>query len=94
MTDREIVVQGLRRLLETLAPGLTLDLPPQETTMWTVRLGAAAVGPWRLRWPKADFIALSRTLPEGSEYTLAIRPADRDLDRLRAALRKAGVRDS
>jgi len=71
-----------RRLLEVMGPGLRLWLPPRETTMGAVRVG------------RNDLLALSCSRSDGSEYTLAVRPADRDFDRLRNALKRAGVREN
>jgi hypothetical protein len=77
------------RLVETFGPKLRLSLPLRQTPMSTVRL--SDIGSWREPRPKADYVALSCKLPDESEYTLAIRASDGDLDRLRSALKTAGV---
>ncbi|MFZ0342405.1 MAG: hypothetical protein WAL31_08730 [Gaiellaceae bacterium] len=96
VTDDAIEVRGfgpLRRLVEGLGKA-KLSLRPRETTMRTGRQGAVAISPWRAPWPQADYVALSCELPDESEYTLAIRPLDGDLDRLEDALKMAGVSES
>jgi hypothetical protein len=62
--------------------------------MWTVRLRRIAIGPWRAPRPQGDYVALSCKLPNDAEYTLAVRPSDHDFDRLRNALKMAGVQES
>jgi hypothetical protein len=98
VTDEAIQVRGFGlfgRLMEAFAPlKLKLSLVPRETTMSTVRLTRIDIGPWREARPKADFVALSCKLPNDSEYTLAVLPSDGDLDRLRNALKIAGVSES
>jgi hypothetical protein len=93
ITDQAIAVRGFGpfgRLMEAFRPlRLKLSLSPRETTMTTVRL--TDIGTWRTPRPKADFVALSCMLPNQSEYTLAVRPSDGDLDRLRHALKTVGV---
>jgi hypothetical protein len=80
-----------RRALEPF--GGPRSMPPQETVMWTTLI--SDLDRWRIPWlPKREWLALSCTLASGAEYTLAIRPADGDFDRLRAALRGAGVRET
>jgi hypothetical protein len=91
VTDEAIEVRGFGpfgRLMEAFGP-LKLTLAPRETTMRTARLTRTET--WRGPRSKADFVALSSKLPDGSEYTLAVRPSDGDLDRLRNALEMAGV---
>ena len=96
VTDQAISVRGFGafgRLMEAFRPlKLKLSLPPCETTMSVVRL--TDLGSWRTPRPKADFVALSCTLPNHSEYTLVVRPSDDDLDRLRHALKTAGVSEA
>jgi len=96
VTDEAIEVRGFgpfRRLIEALGQA-KLSLPPHETTMSTVRLRRIAIGPWRAPRPQSDYVALSCKLPNDAEYTLAVRPSDRDFDRLRNALKMAGVQES
>ena len=95
VTDEAIEVRGFgpfRRLIEAF--GAKLSLPPREITMWTVRLRRIAIGPRRAPRPQGDYVALSCKLPNDAEYTLAVRPSDRDFGRLRNALRMAGVQES
>jgi hypothetical protein len=96
VTDQAISVRGFGpfgRLMEAFRPlKLKLSLPPRKTTMTTVRL--TDLGSTQQPRPKADFVALSCKLPNQSEYTLAVRPSDGDLDQLRSALKDAGVADS
>ena len=69
-------------------------LSPAETVMWTTSIGEY-FGPLRVPWLKPrEWLALSYTLTDGAEYTIAIRPDEDDFDRLRAALRAAGVKES
>ena len=96
VTDEAIEVRGFgpfRKLVEAFALA-KLSLPPRETTMGKVRLRRIAIGPWRAPRPQADYMALSCKLPNDAEYTIAVRPSDRDFDRLRNALKLAGVRES
>ena len=96
VTDEAIEVRGFgpfRRLVEALGKA-KLSLRPRETTMWSARLREVAIGPWRAPWPQADYVALSCKLPDDTEYTLAIRPWDGDLDRLKDALKMGGVSES
>ena len=97
VSDEAIEVLGFGpflKLIETLGRA-KLSLLPRDTTMWTVCLGRFSMNPGLSRWgPQADYVALSRTLPNDAEYTLAVLPSDRDLDRLRTALGMAGVRES
>jgi hypothetical protein len=97
VSDEAIEVRGFGpfgRLMEAFRPlKLKLSLAPRETTMWTTRL--PDLGSWQYPTrPKADCVALSCKLPNDSEYTLAVRPSDGDLDRLRDALKMAGVSES
>jgi hypothetical protein len=95
VTDEAIEVRGFgpfRKLLEALSR-MKLSLPTRETALETVRMGRVSIGPWAAPRPQADFLALSCKLANGVEYSLAIRPSDGDLDRLRAALRTAGAHD-
>jgi hypothetical protein len=96
VTDQAISVRGFGafgRLMETFRPlKLKLSLPPRETSMSVIRL--TDLGSWRIPRPKADFVALSCMLPDQSEYTLAVRPSDGDLGRLRHALKAAGVTEA
>lgn len=87
VTDEAIEVLGLRRLARLMLFAPTLTLPTTRTTVWTVALGRMA------RWPVRHFVALSYTQPDGSEYTLAVRPSDGDLDRLKSALKSAGAHE-
>jgi hypothetical protein len=89
VTDEAIEVRGFgpfRRVLEGFGR-VKLSLPTRETDLGTVRLRRGA--PYRAPWAEADYVALSYELPSGVEYSLAIRPLDGDLERLRAALRTA-----
>ena len=62
--------------------------------MWMTSIGEF-IGKWRVPWlPKREWLALSCPLGDGAEYTLAMRPADRSFERLRAALRMAGVTEA
>ena len=97
ITDEAIAVRGFGpfgKLMEVFRPlKLKLSLAPQETTISTVCL--TDLGSWQYPTrPKVDFVALSCELPDDAEYTLAVRPSDGDLDRLRSALKAAGVRES
>jgi hypothetical protein len=77
-----------RRALEPF--GGPRSMQPRETVMWTTLI--SNIDPWHIPGvPKREWLALSCTLATGAEYTLAIRPADGDFDRLRAVLREAGV---
>jgi hypothetical protein len=92
VADTAIEVRGMgpfRRLGRLF--GFELSLAPAETTMETIPLSRITIGPWALPRPKVDYIALSRDNGDGSTYTLALRPRDGNFDRLRDALRKAGV---
>jgi hypothetical protein len=92
VSDRAIEVRGMgpfRRLGKLF--GFELLLAPTETTMRTIPLSRVVIGPWALSRPKGDYIALSRDTGAGSIYTLALRPRDGNFDRLRDALRMAGV---
>jgi hypothetical protein len=95
--DEAIEVRGfgpLRRFVEVVGRA-NLSLLPGVTTMWTVPLPRWSRNAGRKRWgPQADHVALTCKLSEGAEYTLAILPSDRDLDRLKTALRMAGVREA
>jgi hypothetical protein len=71
---------------------LKLSMPSRETTMSTIRF--RDTGSWRELRPKAAYVALSCKLSKKTEYTLAVRPSDGDLDRLRNALKTAGVAES
>jgi hypothetical protein len=97
ITDEAIEVRGFGpfgKLMEAFKPNkLRLSLAPGETTMQTVHLTDLASWQYPTR-PKADFVALTCKLPDDSEYTLAVRPSDGDLDRLRNALKMAGARES
>jgi hypothetical protein len=96
VTDEAIEVRGFgpfRRLIEAFGR-MKLSLLPGETASSTVQLRRISIGPWRALWPQADYVALSCKLPNGAEYTLAVRPSDRDLDRIRTGLKMAGVRES
>jgi hypothetical protein len=96
VTEEAIVVRGFgpfRRLIEAFGR-IKLSLPPRETALRTIRLGRLSIGPWRAPWPEGDYVALSCRLPNNAQYTLAVRPSDRDFDRLITALKTAGVRGS
>ena len=96
VSDEAIEVRGFgpfRKLLEALGR-MKLSLPPRNTTSSTIRLSRISVGPWRSPWAQADYLALSWKLPNGVEYSLAVRPSDHDLDRLSTALKMAGVSES
>ncbi len=90
VTGEAIEVHSLgrfgRRLLELMAPGAKLRLTPRETTMGTLQLGQEL-------GPRRGYIALTCKQPDDSDYTLAVRPSDGDVDRLRNALKSAGVRE-
>jgi hypothetical protein len=96
VTDQAISVRGFGafgRLMEAFRPlKLKLSLSPRATAMSMVRL--TDLGSWQIPRPRADFIALSCELPDESEYTLAVRPSDGHLDRLRNALETAGVSEA
>jgi len=96
VTDQAIAVRGFGpfgRLMEAFRPlSVRLSMPSHETTMSTVRL--TDTSSWRQPRQKADYVAPSCKLPNQSEYTLAVRPSDGDLDRLRNALKTAGVAES
>ena len=95
VTDRTIEVRGMgpfRRLGKWL--GFELSLAPDETTMMTIPLSRVVIGPWAVPRPKVDYIALQRQTGSDSCYTLALRPSDGNLDRLRDALRMARVKES
>jgi hypothetical protein len=95
LTDAAIEVQGLGRLLTFIDPlWINPSLEPHQTTMWTTHLSWIVIGPWCVPWPKVDFLALTCTLPDDSEFTLAIRPWRGQFDRLKDALRTVGVGES
>jgi hypothetical protein len=74
--------------------GVLLSLSPWETVLWTTSIGES-LGPLRIPWLKPrEWLALSCERSDGIEYTMALRPSDGDLARLRVALRAAGVRES
>ena len=92
--DGAIEVRGfgpLRGALEAF--GGPRSLQPSQTVMWMTSVGES-IGRWRVPWTEREWLALSSPLGDGTEYTLAVRPADGDFDRLRAALRMAGVSDA
>jgi hypothetical protein len=91
VTDETIEVRGFGpfgRVLKLF--GLRLTLPTRETTMFTASLRRLSIGLARFG-SESEFVALSWTRGDNSSYTVAVRPADGDVDRLKNALRMAGV---
>jgi hypothetical protein len=93
ISGEAIEVRGFGPLRKALEPfGGPRSMRPRETVMWTTSI--SDFDPWRIPWlPKREWLALSCPLGEGAEYTLAVRPANGNFDRLRAALQAAGVQD-
>ena len=91
VTDETIEVRDLGAFGRLF--GLELSLKPRETTMTTLSLGRILIGGTPLPRPLVDFVALTRVRDDGSSYTIALRPRDGDLDRIREALRASGVRE-
>ena len=94
ISEEAIEVRGFgpaRKLLETF--GVPSSMQPRETVMWTTSIGES-IGRWRVPWTEREWVALTCPVDDGSEYTIALRPSDGDLDHLRDALRAAGVRES
>jgi hypothetical protein len=93
ISDETIEVRGFgpfRRALVLF--GGPRSLQPQETVMRTTSISDS--DPWRIPGVrKREWLALSCPLGSDAEYTLAVRPADGNFDRLRAVLRSAGVQE-
>jgi hypothetical protein len=94
VTDWDIEIRGLGPLTgfaETF--GFETAVAPRDMEMAIRRLGAVLIGGFAFPWPKVEFVVLTRRR-NGPRYTMAIRPRDREIGRLRDALRAAGVAEA
>jgi hypothetical protein len=98
IADEAIEIRGFGPLSAAAEAfgGIPMSLSASETVMWTTKISdlGVAFGAWRIPWPKREWLAISRARSDETEYTIALRPDDADLNHLRAALQAAGVSES